>query len=220
MTGKLDGKSALITGAASGAGLTAARALAAAGCTLHLADANESDLETEARNLEEDFEVEIEIHPEDLCETVNIGSLALECDEVDILICASGALPVGTVDDLGDDDWRDGWNLAFFSAITLIREILESQCDRGRGLIAVLMTGSLESDEDDICRSTANAALSTVIRALGVSAAKKGVCVVGIHADEPDGFEGLGELLDELLSSTSPEAGGSVLTLEKSTAGV
>ncbi len=218
MSGNLDGKTALITGAASGAGLAAARALAAAGCALHLADGNQAALEAAARSLVEslgeDEQVEIEIHPADLGETVNIEALALECDEVDMVIIAQGFLPAGALEEIDGDDWQEGWKLSFFSTLIFMREMLESQCDRGHGLIAILMTGALEAKADNIFRAALNAALSAVIRAQGIAAAEHGVSVVGIHAGEAEGFNRLGDQLSDLYLSPAPDRGGSVLTLD------
>jgi NAD(P)-dependent dehydrogenase (short-subunit alcohol dehydrogenase family) len=215
MLENLDGKSALVAGAASGAGLAAARSLARAGCDVHLADADEAALEAAARSLGNDFAVDIEIHPTDLGETVNIEALALECDEVDIVISAQGALVAGTLNDFGGDEWRESWRQSFFSALVLSREMMESHIDRGHGLIAILMTGAMEPTVEDMGHCAANAALGAVIRALGGPAAEHGVHIAGFHAGAVDGFDDLGDRVRRLLSAPPPQEGGTIQTLDE-----
>ena len=102
---KLTGNVALVTGASSGFGRAIAIRLAQEGCTLHLADSNETDLEDALEAIESDDETEPETHPTDISDAINAAALALECEEANILINTLPAPPVGGIDDLDHDDW-------------------------------------------------------------------------------------------------------------------
>ena len=73
---KLQGKSALITGASKGIGLAVAQVLAAEGCArLHLAARNEEAMLAAKKRLEESGNVEVHVHAMDLGKPGNMDVL-------------------------------------------------------------------------------------------------------------------------------------------------
>lgn len=136
MAGTLEDRAALITGATGPIGLAIARALAEEGCALHLADRDEAALAGTADVLREAFGVDIEVHPANLRDRVEVDVLALGCDDVDILvICPGKALeddPEGTV--------GEGWEDVVFGPADLMREMASIMTERGEPGLIVAVT--------------------------------------------------------------------------------
>lgn len=104
----LDGKVAVITGGASGIGLATARALAARGCRLVLADVEEPALDRAVRDLSSSTEVAGV--PTDVADKDAVDRLAAHVDErfggADIVYLNAGVGTSGPVVDATHDDWR------------------------------------------------------------------------------------------------------------------
>ncbi len=178
----LAGRDALITGGSRGIGLAVARALAAEGCAVHLAGRGEQDLEEAATAIRREFGVAAEIHPTDLSQMMNVEALALECEDVDVLVNNAGAIPVGTLEAVDDDLWRQAWELKVFGTITLTRELYGSMRQRGGGVIVnVIGTAGESPDAHNVAGSTAAAFLMMLTRAVGGVALDDGVRVVGVN---------------------------------------
>jgi len=77
---RLDGRVALVTGAAQGIGRAIARALEAAGARVHVADLDEAGLKQACAHLSKEFGVEVTSHAGDLSDqgtaekTINLAS--------------------------------------------------------------------------------------------------------------------------------------------------
>ena len=178
----LQGKSALITGGSKGIGRAVADALAAEGCDLHLAARDAAVLETAAAELAEKFGTKVEVHATDLSQRANVEDLAAKCVGVDILVNNAGAIPGGTIDDIDDDRWREGWDLKVFGYITMTRALYGAMCERGAGVIVnVIGVAGEVPDARYICGSAANAALMILTQSLGAVSVDHGVRVVGVN---------------------------------------
>ena len=93
---KLDGKTALITGASQGIGAGAAEAFAEEGCNLHLTARNEDALSSMASRLRESQRIEVKTHPLDLTAKGAIEELVAAVGDVDILLNNAGVIPGGS----------------------------------------------------------------------------------------------------------------------------
>ena len=178
----LKGKSALITGGSKGIGRAVADVLAAEGCDLHLAARDAAALETAAAELAEKFGAKVEVHATDLSRRANVEDLAAKCAGVDILVNNAGAIPGGTIDDIDDDRWREGWDLKVFGYVTMTRALYRAMCERGAGVIVNVVGAAGEvSDASYICGCAGNAALIILTQSLGAVGIDHGVRVVGVN---------------------------------------
>ena len=175
---KLSGNIALVTGASSGFGLAIANRLAAEGCDLHLADSNETDLEEALEEIGLDDDNEPVTHPTDLSEPINAAALALECEEINILINTLPAAPAGNIDDIDDTDWLQAFEETVLCAINMTREVYESLQEIGTGIIFNIGCSGLPVGEpESLAQDTINAALQAFSDSLDKEAAHHGVRV-------------------------------------------
>lgn len=206
-------RSALITGSGGGVGLEIAHALAKEGCALHLAGGSEDELETTAEILRATYAVEVDIHPEDLTEIVNLEALALECDEVQILVHAAGAFPAGTISEVDAGRWKRAWEIRVESTVNLTREIYESMCDRSDGVIIIVLDPSGRTpDPNRICVTTCNAALVAFTQTLGRAGTEQGIKVVGVDPGTTCSQEKIAAAVARLAVGEDSHPGGSILS--------
>lgn len=195
---KLTGNLALIVGASSDIGIAITRRLAAEGCGLHLADANETVLEDVIDGIGFDDDNEPETHPTDLSDPINAAALALECEEVNILVTTLPSPPAGTIDDLDDTDWQQAFEEIVLTAINLTREVYESMQEIGTGMIFNIgCSGQPSGRPESLCQDTVNAALKTFSEALDRESAGHGVRVY-FRLPSPD--QAADVLADEVVS--------------------
>ena len=165
--GPLSGKRALITGAAGGVGLAAARALAQTGADLDLVGIGAGALERAATEIKQELGVEVETHIANPANSVEAEALALSCDQVDVFVSCSGNIPAGRIDDIRDDAWRKAWEAAVFAPINMLREMWSSMDWTENALIIVVVDAPGASNIDDACASAGGGALMSLIEALG-----------------------------------------------------
>ena len=211
---KLAGKSALIAGGSDGVGLTIARALAADGCSLHLAAAGAAGLAAAAEEIRASFDVDVAVHQDDLTQIVNIEALALECEDVDFLINAAGTVPSGGIGEVNAESWHRAWEIRVEGAVNLTRELYDSMCERGAGVVITVLEKQRRSiDPDHICVSTCNAALSAFTQTLGKVSIEHGVRVLGVDPG-PDASAGqIGRAVTFLASDDAAHINGTVVAV-------
>ena len=132
---ELKGKVALITGASQGIGLAIAQSMAKEGCDLHLVARDPEKLIAVAREVAQTYGVQVTPHAMDITHANAIERLMAECPKVDILINNAGNTPRGTLLNLDEKTWRNGWELKIFGYINLTREIYRYMVDRQEGVI-------------------------------------------------------------------------------------
>ncbi|SON56807.1 Bacilysin biosynthesis oxidoreductase YwfH [Hartmannibacter diazotrophicus] len=178
----LEGKTVLITGASKGIGLSAARAFAAEGCSLHLAARNGPALEAAKVEIEAEYGVSVTVHAVDLGADGAMESLAETVGDVDILINNAGDIPSGPLDSLEPAAVRRGFALKVFGYMELTKAYFARMQKKGSGVIINDIGNSGENwDADYIAGSTGNAALMAFTRALGGVSLDDGVRVVGVN---------------------------------------
>ncbi|MFF1381831.1 SDR family NAD(P)-dependent oxidoreductase [Streptomyces sp. NPDC058308] len=134
----LDGRTALVTGAASGIGAETARVLAAEGARLALIDRDAEQLELVVKELGEAAEVTGVVG--DLGDAAGVtravtdalGSLG---GGADILVNNVGQCRARGFAELTDEDWLRTFEINFLSAVRTIRLVLPGMRERGRGSI-------------------------------------------------------------------------------------
>ena len=182
--GKLSGHAALVAGACGGLGRAIAKALAAEDCQMHLADIDEAGLDNIADDISDTYDMEVDVYPTDLADSINASALVLEADVVSILINAFGTVPSGNIDSLDPDDWQDGFDRRVFGAINLSREVLEDMQDLESGIIVnVGCPVEADSPSDQLCIKTVNAALTAFSENLDTQTKPDGIRILTFLPD-------------------------------------
>jgi 3-hydroxybutyrate dehydrogenase len=129
--GSLGGKRALVTGGASGIGAAAARALAARGAHVVVADVDGPGAEAVAA------EIDGSSWAVDLLDTgaLTDDALALELDNVDILVNNAGIQRISPIQDFDPGDFRRIISLMLEAPFLLIRAVLPGMYERNFGRI-------------------------------------------------------------------------------------
>lgn len=178
----LAGRTALITGGSKGIGFAIAAMLAEEGCRLHLVARQQADLEAARDKLLSLAKVDVRILAMDLAERGSAAGLAARVPHVDILVNNAGSIPRGTLEEIGEERWREAWDLKVFGYINLTREYYRLMKARGKGVIInILGNGGEALDAGYICGGAGNAALMAFSRALGGQSARDGIRVIGVN---------------------------------------
>ncbi|UGT56028.1 SDR family oxidoreductase [Nocardia asteroides] len=134
---KFDGKTCLITGAASGLGRATAFAAAAKGAALVLTDITADALEATATELRAAGATVHLAHAADVSDHSAVVGLAAHTFEavghVDIVMNVAGIATWGTVDKLSHQQWRRTVDINLMGPIHVIEEFLPPMIAAGRG---------------------------------------------------------------------------------------
>jgi NAD(P)-dependent dehydrogenase (short-subunit alcohol dehydrogenase family) len=193
----LEGKSALITGGASGIGLAMAEAFAGAGMDLVLVDVDEAALAAAGERLGTTTHV---------CDVTDVGALEALADavgEVAVVCPNAGVAPVGPTLELSRKDWEWllGVNLHHVIHLTrLLGPRLVAQGDghlvftaSGAGLMAVPTLGPYCATKHAVVGLAETLYTELLGTGVGVSVVCPGLVRTGIFASErnrPDRFGG------------------------------
>ena len=173
---KLEGRSALVTGASRGIGLAIARTLASEGVKLKLVARDAARLKAVCDEL---GAVPLAF---DLSRPENIGALVAAAGDVDILVNNAGGIPRGTLEEIEGPAWRQAWDLKVFGYIDLTRAYLARMKKRGRGVIISVIGAAAELPEPSyVAGCMGNAALNMLTRCVGADSVRHGVRVVAVN---------------------------------------
>jgi len=179
---ELKGKTALITGASQGIGLAIAKSMAQEGCDLHLVARDPEKLNAVAQEVAQAYGVQVTPHAIDITQTDAIERLMAECPKVDILINNAGNTPRGTLLNLDEKTWRNGWELKIFGFINLTREVYRYMAQRQKGVILnVIGIGAEKLEYAYVAGSMGNAALVAFPKTVGRVSMDHGVRVLGVN---------------------------------------
>lgn len=191
---KLKGARVLVTGGSRGIGLATALAFAAEGAVPIIASRSAESLQSALAAILNETGVTAEAVTADLGTPEGIQSLATQAGDIDILINNAGAIPGGSLAEVGDAKWRQAWDLKLYGYINLVREMLPMMEKRGSGVIAnIIGMAGMAPRSEYICGSTANAALIAFTQAIGATSPRHGVRVFGINPSptRSDRMEGM-----------------------------
>ena len=124
--GSLAGRTAIVTGAASGIGEATARAFAAEGATVTVADINREAAEALAQ------EIGGKAWVADLSDTASLEQLSLDAD---ILVNNAGIQRIAPIHEFDPEDWRFINRLMLEAPFLLMRAVLPGMYERGFGRI-------------------------------------------------------------------------------------
>lgn len=175
----LKGKRALVTGASQGIGLACAEALAGEGCDLDLVARSPEGLEKAKARLKG---VKVAVHAVDLTQPGAAAEISKRCAGADILVNNAGNTPRGTLLEVDEATWRQGWELKVFGYINLSREMYRLMVERRKGVIVnVIGIGAEKLEYAYAAGGTGNAALAAFTRIVGGVSLEYGVRVLGVH---------------------------------------
>jgi 2,3-dihydro-2,3-dihydroxybenzoate dehydrogenase len=185
------GRVAMVTGAGSGIGLAAARALAQAGVRVALCDVNRAALDSAALEIARSgvtpLSYELDVADHTRVEAV-VGDIARACGKLDILLNAAGILrqPVNLLD-MPDSLWDQHWNVnlmgTIFCSQAAAGEMLRRQY--GRIINVASIAGDLPRlDMGHYCVTKAGVKMFT--KCLALELASRGVTVNAIAPGPTD----------------------------------
>ncbi|RYX94286.1 MAG: SDR family NAD(P)-dependent oxidoreductase [Comamonadaceae bacterium] len=190
----LKGSRVLVTGSSKGIGLAIALAFAHEGAIPVLVSRSAGALDAALKSIHEATGVSAQAIEADLSTAEGRARLVAEVGEIDVLVNNAGAIPGGSLADIGEARWREAWELKLFGYINLIRDLLPAMEKRGSGVICNIigMAGAAPRAEY-VCGSTANAALMAFTQATGAASPRHGVRVFGINPSltRSDRMEGM-----------------------------
>ncbi len=183
---RLQGKTAIVTGASKGIGLAIARGLAGEGVDLVLAARSADLLERNARGLSDAHGVKALPYAADLSTASGVEGLAgfavEQLGHVDILVNNAGAIPAGTIEGLDEETWRSAYDLKLWGYVRLAKALLPRMKVRRSGVILnIIGNAGKRPTAGYIAGGLANAGLMNFTAALAQEAGPFGVRVVGIN---------------------------------------
>jgi NAD(P)-dependent dehydrogenase (short-subunit alcohol dehydrogenase family) len=185
---RLNGKTVLITGASQGIGAGLARAFAEEGCAVRLTARNVERLEAVKAGIVETIpDAIVDLFPEDLTAPGAAERLAAAVGDADILVNNAGVIPSGSLFDVDEAKWREGWELKVYGYINLCRLYYPRMKAAGGGVIINnIGNGGEISDPRYIAGAVGNASLMAFTRALGGSSLEDNIRVVGVNPGPVD----------------------------------
>ncbi|HXQ67825.1 MAG TPA: short-chain dehydrogenase/reductase [Alphaproteobacteria bacterium] len=179
---ELRGQRALITGASKGIGRAIAETMAEEGCHLELAARDEAALLRLADELRRRHGIEARAHRADLKNSEEQQRLVAAAGAIDILINNAGSNPPGGIEEVGEELWRESWDLKVFGYINIIRLCFAAMRERGHGVIInVIGMAGERANARYVLGSAGNAGLMGLTRALGGRSSDFGIRVVGVN---------------------------------------
>ncbi|MEM7094260.1 MAG: glucose 1-dehydrogenase [Actinomycetota bacterium] len=184
MAGMLEGKNAIVTGAASGIGAASARRFAAEGAAVVVADLRGGRAAEVAQGIVDDgghaFAVETNVADAASVEAL-VDAAVSQLGGLDVLFSNAGTLRPGNAIDLSVADWDLVMNVNVRSVFLGAKYAVPAMIERGGG--AIVNTASisgLHGDGGAIAYAASKAAVVNLTRALSTDHAAQGVRVNAI----------------------------------------
>ena len=199
MVGQLEGKTAIVTGAARGVGLAIARRFYQAGASVVFADADEETIQKEALALDEEKEraISFRCDPTKRLDLNNLMAAAIDAfDDLDILVHTASVVAAGEALDLEESEFQRAFDVNVKSSFELtqivarhmIKRAKENDQKRANGAIVnVSALNSYSVIPNRFALGVSMAALDQLTRSFAVAFAEDGIRVNGIA---PGGISG------------------------------
>ena len=173
----LDGKTALVTGAASGIGQAVAADLARRGAKVLCADLNAAEGEAAAQAIPGAIFQRADVASRDDCRSL-VERATREWGGVDILVNNAGVQHVSPVEEFPEDRWEQLVKIMLFGAFYLTRYAIPHMYERGWGrIINVSSIHGLVASPYKSAYTAAKHGLNGFTRSVALEAADKGVTV-------------------------------------------
>jgi 3-oxoacyl-[acyl-carrier protein] reductase len=178
----LRGRRALVTGASSGLGLGAARALAAAGADVVLVARSQERLDVAAATLHPADDATVHTLVADVSDTSGVAGMVDEAvallGGVDILVANAGGPPAGNFASTDLDAYLPALQLNLLSTVAMCKATVPGMAERGWGRVVAITSVSVRQPIAHLILSnTARAGLTGFLKTLAIEVAGRGVTV-------------------------------------------
>lgn len=198
MVGQLEGKTAIVTGAARGVGLAIARRFYKAGANVILADSNEEAIQKEALALDETKEraISFRCDPTKRLDLNNLMAASVDAfDGLDILVHTASVVAAGDALDLEEAEFQRAFDVNVKSSFLLTQIVAKHMIKRAResekrangAIVNVSALNSYSVIPNRFALGVSMAALDQLTRSFAVAFAEDGIRVNGIA---PGGISG------------------------------
>lgn len=168
MSGRLQGKTAIVTAAGQGIGRAVAEAYAHEGAEVLAVDLNGAALETLAGCRTQVL---------DVTDARAVRALAQDAGAIDVLFNGAGFVHAGTILDCDEDAWDFSFNLNVRSMYLLIRACLPAMLARGSGSIVNMasVAGSIKGAPNRCAYGATKAAVIGLTKAVAADYVGQGI---------------------------------------------
>jgi NAD(P)-dependent dehydrogenase (short-subunit alcohol dehydrogenase family) len=198
MTGRLDGKVVLVTGAAGGLGLACCRLFLAEGARVALSDLDAPSLERALAETGGALAVEADVTSE--ADAARIVSRTIEeLGSLDALVAAAGVHQTTPIDAIETDEWDRVQTVNVRGTFVVARAALREMIPRGKGAVVILgsIAGQLGGLQSGAGYATSKAAVIGMTKALARYAGPQGVRVNCVNPGFIESGMGLEKSLDD-----------------------
>ncbi|WP_406121386.1 SDR family NAD(P)-dependent oxidoreductase [Streptomyces sp. NBC_00989] len=174
----LTGRTAFVTGAASGIGRASAVLLAEAGATVHCADRDAQGLH-ETATLIKDQGGTAHTHHLDVTDRARVRQAVESFDDLHVMAAVAGIMHNSTVLETRDEDLDRVLNVNFKGVLYACQEAARLMLDRGtRGSIITMASGAIDTGGAGLlCYSAAKAAVVQLTKTLATELGRHGIRV-------------------------------------------
>ncbi|WP_405950978.1 SDR family oxidoreductase [Streptomyces prunicolor] len=174
----LTGRTAFVTGAASGIGRASAVLLAEAGATVHCADRDAQGLH-ETATLIKDTGGTARTHRLDVTDRAQLKQAVDSCEELHVMAAVAGIMHSSTVLETRDEDLDRVLNVNFKGVLYACQEAARLMLDRGTpGSIVTMASGAIDTGGAGLlCYSAAKAAVVQLTKTLATELGRHGIRV-------------------------------------------
>lgn len=177
MTGRLAGKTAVVTSAAQGIGRATVLAMVAEGANVTATDINVSALEALAKE-----SAHIRIHKLDVTRQDDVDAFASKAETPDILFNCSGYVHAGTIMEVVDKDWDFAFELNVRAHYRMMRAFTPGWLVRGKASVINMasLASSVKGVPNRFLYGTSKAAVIGMTKAMAADYLTKGIRVNAI----------------------------------------
>lgn len=177
MTGRLLGKSAVVTSAAQGIGRASALAMAAEGASVIATDINETALASLARE-----NPALRVMRLDVTKNADVETAAAAIAAPDILFNCSGFVHSGTIMEVTDKDWDFAFDLNVRAHYRMMRAFTPGWLARGKASVINMasLASSVKGVPNRFLYGTSKAAVIGMTKAMAADFIAKGIRVNAI----------------------------------------
>ncbi|MET9622115.1 SDR family NAD(P)-dependent oxidoreductase [Streptomyces sp. NPDC006464] len=174
----LTGRTAFVTGAASGIGRATALLLAQAGAVVHCADRDAAGLE-ETGALVSRHGGRARLHPLDVTDRAALAAAVASAGPLDVMAAVAGIMHTSTVLETRDEDLDRVLAVNFKGVLYACQEAARSMIASGtRGSIVTMASGAVDSAGTGLlCYSAAKAAVVQLTKTLATEVGRHGIRV-------------------------------------------